>query len=153
MHTTIEMLDEIKRRAGGISDYALAKQLRVTRGTLSFYRTGRGFPGPETALLIAEILNLDPGYVLAIIESERAASEPVRRAWRKIAEQLAAVVLAIGILASPPAPAAPQVQSGQCALCKHLRRAGYHRLLRELLLLLAHFVLPLSHTWKPLRNA
>lgn len=85
MRTTIEFLDALKARNGGASDYKIAKILGVTQQSVSRYRTGRDFFGSEIAIKVANLLQLDIGYVLACTHLERAKSEPERQAWQGIA--------------------------------------------------------------------
>jgi len=54
------------------SDYAIAKKLEITRGTVSNFRLGKSFPCTETAYNIAKILYLNPLKVVFSVELERA---------------------------------------------------------------------------------
>jgi len=87
MRTTIEFLDALKSKHGGISDYALAKILGVTQQTVSRYRTGRDFLGDSTSICIAELLKIDAGYVIACVHSERARKESEKAIWQRIADR------------------------------------------------------------------
>lgn len=129
METTNQLLDAIKARYGLPSDYALAAKVGITRSGISGYRHGRTKLGDEQALKVAELLELDEGYVLACMEAERTHSEAARRAWEKLATRLksggvaAALLLLVATPAPTPANAAPLLASaGDCILCK-IRRA------------------------------
>jgi plasmid maintenance system antidote protein VapI len=120
MKTTTELLDAVKTRYAIPSDNALAPRLGITRSMVSRYRNkGEAF-GDETALRVAELLDLDPGYVLAVMHSERASNEAARTAWAKLAERLktggvaAALVLLVTAhgLSPTPAQAAPVHEFG-----------------------------------------
>lgn len=134
MDTTIELLDKVKSRYHLPSDYALAAKLGVTRAGISGYRHGRSKLGDEAAIKVAELLEIDPGYVLACMEAERAQSAAGRTAWGKLAERLKSggAVAALLLLVSAPAPtptnAAPMLASSvECILCKIRAALGVAR--------------------------
>lgn len=97
---TIDFIDEIKKRGLARSDYAVAKLLGTTRSCLSNYRTGRSQLDDETALKVAAVLQLEPGYVLACIHAARAKDPAVMSAWQRAAEacRRGAAAIMIGIL-------------------------------------------------------
>ena len=101
MQTTLEFIDALKARHGLDSDYAIAKLLDITRASLSSYRTGKTHFSDDVAIRVAELLELDAGYVMACIASERARSPQVKAQWKHTAEMLygiaATVTIAIGV--------------------------------------------------------
>lgn len=108
MKTTVEFLDAVKARQGISSSYALAKSLGFAESRISHYYAGRRFLSDETALVIAELLDMAPGYVLACIAAERAETDVTRKAWSKAAKALAGTAVAIiagSALAWAPLPA------------------------------------------------
>jgi hypothetical protein len=96
---TVDFLDLVKRRHNVPSDYALAKLLGVRHQTVSMYRTADSTLGDQTALRVAELLELRPEYVLACVAAERAQVPGVRSAWLRAAQTLAAgvAVAAVGV--------------------------------------------------------
>lgn len=103
-----EMLDALAAKAG--SDRKAAPLLGISQVGVSAWRTGRAFPDDDKARRIAELLQLDAAYVLAIIHGERAKTPATRDTWRRIAAQFkdAAVVAALALGAASfgmPAPA------------------------------------------------
>ena len=94
MRTTVEYLDALRARHNLPSDYALSKLLNLTRSAVSSYRTGRTYFDDETAMRVAELLDLDPAHVLSIIAAERTKSEKVKKAWQRAAAATAALALA-----------------------------------------------------------
>lgn len=99
--TTADLLDQVKRRHGLSSDYALAKLMGWTTQRVSMYRNGARALGESPALQVAAALNVEPGYVLAIVAAERAESEEGRQAWERAAARLSvatAAVLAVWML-------------------------------------------------------
>lgn len=136
MKTTTELLDEVKARYGLPSDYALAAKLGMTRAGISGYRTGRTKLSGAIALRVAELLDLNPGYVLASMEAERTRNEAERAAWTKLANlvkhhgAVAALLIlaAVPSLAPTPSNAAPlKAGAGVCILCKLRRALDYVR--------------------------
>lgn len=104
MQTTIELLETVKDRYGIPSDRQLSLRLKITRAQISRYRTKGEAMGEEVALRVAELLELDPGYVLASMEAERTHSKAAKAAWERAAERLNAL--------------ARREASGDCILCK-----------------------------------
>lgn len=87
----------------------------------------RAWLGEDTALTVAELLDLNPGYVLACMEAERTHSEAARAAWTKLADLVkrhgaaAALLLlmAVPALTSTPANAAADKAAVRvCTLCQ-----------------------------------
>lgn len=104
-----DWIDRAKLAQGWDSDYRAARELGVTRGAMSQIRTGDSATlGEETALKVAEALQLDPALVLADQAMERARSESARTAWAAVLQRLggvaAGVLVAVGV-SSAPAPA------------------------------------------------
>jgi hypothetical protein len=100
--TTVELLDAVKAALELPSDYALAHRLGVSRQRVSMWRTSREGLGDDIALKVAELLELDPGYVLACLAAERTQRPAVRQVWEKVAEGLALVLFGAGLAGGPP---------------------------------------------------
>lgn len=110
MKTTTQWLDEAKNKHS-LSDYALAPKLGVGRGQMSKYRNGHDFLSDDVAIKLAELLGMDnPAEIIASAHAERAKSAEVREFWSAWAQRLggvaAGVLLAVGMTAPAPAPAA-----------------------------------------------
>ena len=119
MKGTVELLDEVKRRHGLTSDYQLHQRLGVTRAQISKYRTGRDYLSEETAVKVADMLQLERGVVLAWIAGERAKMPSARDAWRVLAERLGGTAAAV-LVAYLLAPALPDLTTAAAtvsALC------------------------------------
>lgn len=82
---TIQYIDSAKSRLG-VSDYALAKALKITPSTIYGYRAGRSHMDDETAIKIAAILGIHAGLVLLDMHRERAKTPQERSAWEDIFE-------------------------------------------------------------------
>jgi plasmid maintenance system antidote protein VapI len=90
--TTRQYLAEVKRALEISSDYALAKQLRVTRATMSLLANGHTAMGNTTAARVAEILDLPLARVIADMELERGSNHEL---WTRIRAAAAVLVGAV----------------------------------------------------------
>jgi predicted transcriptional regulator len=111
---TIKVLDRLNTKLA-MSDYQLHKLLGVSKATVSRWRVGKGSFSDTTALKIAEILDENPGYMLALAAAERATGEPERKAWTTAAKRLqrSAAAALVGLITLPLSKAAFQL----CILC------------------------------------
>ena len=114
---TLEFIDALKRQHSITSDYAAAQLLGLTRSQLSRYRNGKDYPSDDMAMKIADLMGLDPGYVVACIHAERAATEPTRQLWAGIAKRLEraglAAALAVFMLLGVAIPDASHAKNAQ----------------------------------------
>ena len=84
-----EWIDKLKSSKGFPSDYAAAKQLGLSRFTVSGYRQRIDATfDEEIALKVAAALAIAPVIVLADQAMERARSTEARSAWADIVEKL-----------------------------------------------------------------
>lgn len=95
MQIPAEFLDAIRARYGFTSDYKVAKLLGVPPQYVSRWRHGRGGMGDDVAARVAQLLELDVGYVLARLYEERATTEAARSVWRELAGRLGPVTVAV----------------------------------------------------------
>ena len=82
MKGTLDYLNEAKARLGLESDYALAKHLGLTVGTVSHYVNRRRVIDNYTAARLAEILGIDPIEIIATAEFEREKDEQRKSFWK-----------------------------------------------------------------------
>jgi len=123
--TYVEMLDTLCRRAG--SERKASVEVGISQASFNAWRRDRSYPDDEQGRRIAELLQLDPAYVLAVIHAARAKTNETRALWTRIATQfkdaamIGAVVIGAGIVPAP-AEAAPsgaqRAPSAPCVLCK-----------------------------------
>ncbi|HET8701044.1 MAG TPA: helix-turn-helix domain-containing protein [Nitrococcus sp.] len=124
---TIELLDALKERLSATSDYDLSRKMGWSRQRVSKYRSGRDTFGDDTAIHIAEILDFDPGEVLAWMHAERTDSPAVREAWQAIARRLHHGITPLFLLAlllppwQPPATTHSLYTSDQPGIQKVIR--------------------------------
>jgi hypothetical protein len=107
---SIQYLDAIRARYG-VSDYAAAPLIGVSKGAISAVRTNKSGFGEVPALRIAQLLEKNPHEVLAHLRAERAPNEEVKRVWLEIASKFAACVFALYFFAPPMVSAEPMVSS------------------------------------------
>lgn len=88
MKTASEYLDAIKTAHGIGSDYALSKITGFSRPRISHYRSGRSHFDDDAALVVADLLDLDPAEVLLDAVSSRAHSPAARAAFENIRARL-----------------------------------------------------------------
>lgn len=89
MKTTLEFLEAVRAKLGGASDYAIAKEIGVTRATVSKWRNGHGGFDDETAVRVARILDIDPAAVATAAHAERTKNPEVRKMWATLADRFA----------------------------------------------------------------
>lgn len=107
MRTTIELLNEAKRRRGLRSDYALGKALGCNPSYVSRWMKGRVTLGEEHALQLAELLGEDAGRILIELAAERAARAnrtELAAAWRQLARSAAIAFCAVFLGVALPVP-------------------------------------------------
>lgn len=119
-----EYCDAVKEKVGIESHYALAKRLGIAKQSITKLYAGGTFSN-ETALKVAEILEIDPLIVIADSEIEKAKVPEIRAVWENLAARIAAaVVMGVGVggmVASLMPPDALPLLDGVrsvCILCK-----------------------------------
>lgn len=116
-NTTQELIEALRARQGGATDYRIAKNMGWTPQVVSKYRHGRSQLDNRALLQVASALELSAADVvryMAQIEAERAHTVEQRATWAELCRQwggraasLALAVAASLILAKPdPANAA-----------------------------------------------
>lgn len=93
METTVDLLERLRTKNDGCSDYRLAKLLTVsTSSVVNYTKHGRTM-SDEVAIKLAELLDEHPGYVLACMAAERSQNPETVRIWEQISSQFAASIL------------------------------------------------------------
>lgn len=123
VETTIQFLDAVRVRHGLTSDYQLAKLLGVNKAAVSLLRQRKTRLGELTAMRVAALLDLSPGYVLACVAAERTKSADVRRAWRELAGRAAAIAAVAVLVGLAPSPLVPVAQAHDLTMCIMLNLA------------------------------
>jgi transcriptional regulator with XRE-family HTH domain len=89
---TVQYLDAVKARFGLVSDYSVAKKLGFTQTAVSQYRHGRRFFDDDAALIVAQVLDLEPIVVIAAANAERAKTPEAKARWESLMEKFSAPV-------------------------------------------------------------
>lgn len=111
MRTSIQWLDLAKQKHG-LSDYALAPRLGITKSQMSRYRTAADYLSDDAAIKLAALLEMDnPAPIIASAHAERAKTAEARGFWERWAAVAAGVVLAVGAVAAPSPAQASQADS------------------------------------------
>lgn len=124
-----EWIDQLKVARGWESDYRAAKELGVSRNTISNYRSKPDATMDEdTSIRVAQALGAQPELILVDQVIERSKNDEARsalqRALKRLGGAVAGVVLAAGLAAPSPAPAAtdPAAADGLCIMSNRKRR-------------------------------
>lgn len=123
-----EWIDKAAEQMGGASDYALAKQMGLTRGGISSYRRGRTHMDDDACIAVAEILGIDPIKVIADQQAERAKTERARAFWKRVTAAAVVIVSTATGVAAPTRSMAYAPSGGvtDYTLCAP-RRRRWHR--------------------------
>ena len=105
MKTTEDYIRDLHAHYGTHSTYALAKSMGLGDQTVRGWTKGHSFSEAH-ALLVAEILGVDPGEVLAASAAARSKCPQARAVWARIADQYSghAAGLALSVAALPYLP-------------------------------------------------
>lgn len=121
MSQTQQLIEQVRQKLDGATDYKIAKALDLPTGIMHYYVTGEREADTYACARIAEILDVDPLEVIAQVEAEAARTEKKRAYWRSLfsglkrhAHAVALCVIAGGLTLGPPgghAEAGPLVGS------------------------------------------
>ncbi|MCZ2495742.1 helix-turn-helix domain-containing protein [Xylophilus sp. Kf1] len=111
-----DWIDRLKTVKGWDSDYRVAKELGISRTTISNYRGRQSTLDEDMAVLIAELLGIELMEILLDQAGERAKSAKARKAFADAAMRLggkvASILLLAGIAAAPQVSRASERVSG-----------------------------------------
>jgi len=97
-------LDLLKEKLNVQSDYALSKELNLSRAKISNFRTGFRAFDDVTLFKVAEALGINPAVIQADLNLEKAKTPEKKKFWKetysKIAGTAAAVILSSGLVAN-----------------------------------------------------
>ncbi len=118
MHTTNELLDLVKSRHALPSDYKLGLVLGLSHNAVGHYRKGRTCLDDRVSIKVAELLDLDAGYVAACMHSERASDDTIKALWSRVAftlERSTAAALAVILSVVLLTPGESQASASVCS--------------------------------------
>ena len=89
MKSSLEIVEAVRAKLGGVSYYQVAKALGVRDSYIYNIKSGRDSLGKKSAMKAAEILDCEPAYLISITNMERADDETLRASWERIVQQAA----------------------------------------------------------------
>ncbi|MFA7399130.1 MAG: hypothetical protein WCZ98_01485 [Sideroxydans sp.] len=95
MKTTKDFIEMLKAKHGLKSNYAVAKLLNQTDTAVARWAHGKNSFSDETAMQFADLLELDPAYVVACMHAERAKLDAEKKLWERIATMSIGVTAAV----------------------------------------------------------
>jgi hypothetical protein len=102
MKTTADFLDALRVKLNLNSDGKLADYLGMHRQHVSRYRTMGGTFDDEMCIRVAEILEIEPAFVMASMHHQRAKNPKVKAVWEWTAQHLGGLAAALAVLAVLP---------------------------------------------------
>lgn len=103
--TTIELLiDEAKEKAGIKSDNALAKEIGITRQTMSDARHGRTTFGTYSRQRLADLTGRHIDEINALIEIETETDEAKKEYWKNFYKRLGGVAASLAVISITALP-------------------------------------------------
>lgn len=101
MTVTSEYIKQIERRYGTTNGKELGRLLGVAEMSISRYRKeSHGF-ADDVAVRAAQLLDIDPGVILAELQIERAPEGIAKEMWSKVLKQLTAAGMTAVVLMTP----------------------------------------------------
>lgn len=84
MENFVDLLEEVKRKQGLKNTLELGKFLGISQAHIYKIVDGRGVPGDENCVRIAEVTGYDPSYVIALAHKSASKRQEVTAAWDEI---------------------------------------------------------------------
>lgn len=107
MKNTADFLDALRVKLDVPSDYALGAKLGMHRQQMSRYRTLQTTFDDEASMRIADILEIDPAFVVASMHAQRAKRSEEKKLWERIATSMAGVTVILALVAILPTTTLP----------------------------------------------
>jgi predicted transcriptional regulator len=82
MTQTQTLIEQVRAKMDGATDYKIAQALDIPTGIVHYYVKGDRAADSYTCARIAEILEQDPLEIIAQVEAEAARTEKKREYWR-----------------------------------------------------------------------
>jgi plasmid maintenance system antidote protein VapI len=86
--TAQQLLELLRAKLGGVTDYRLAKVLGMYPQGISTVLTAGGTLSDENAVKLALELGLDPAYVIICMHWQRAKDDTTRAVWEDAASKI-----------------------------------------------------------------
>jgi predicted transcriptional regulator len=82
MTETQQLIEQVRVKLDGATDYKIAQVLDLPRNIVSYYVHGEREADAYACARVAEILERDPLEIIAQVEAEAARTEKKRQYWR-----------------------------------------------------------------------
>lgn len=108
MQSSVDILNAVAKKLGGVTDYRIAKDIGIHQATISSVRAGRCSLSRENCAKAAEVLGCEVGALIAIVTAEREENPDIRKSLLRVARKgmaAAALVAAVGVCTAPAPPA------------------------------------------------
>lgn len=130
MKTAAQYLDAIRDRHGLNSDRKAALALGLSQTAIARFRSGAETFSDETAVKVAELLELEAAEVMIAAHAQRSRDPRTRALWEDLAKKAgyaAGIALLAGSMAAVPAPAraAAAACSSALGIMSTRRRSGF----------------------------
>ncbi|BCX89519.1 hypothetical protein MIN45_P1892 [Methylomarinovum tepidoasis] len=121
MKSTLEYIEEAKKKLGISSDNELAKRIGVNRAAVSQWKHGKSTMDVYACFQIAEILGIDPVEIITAANLEREKKEERRRYWEKFSRMRGwAAMLILGVISVIySTPGAGNINGKKYTLCEY----------------------------------
>lgn len=86
--TAQQLLELLRAKLGGVTDYRLAKVLGMAQQSISTIMVNGGTLSDENAVKLALELDLPPSYVIICMHWQRAKDATTRAAWEDAATKV-----------------------------------------------------------------
>lgn len=118
MNPITDLIDEAKRKAAIPSDYALAKEIGVTKQTISAAKHGRTTFGAYTRQRLADLTGRNIDEINALIEIATETDEKKREYWLNFSKRFGGIAAGVSTLFFSTDLIAPAMELAQhCVLC------------------------------------
>lgn len=82
MTETQQLIEQVRTKMEGATDYKIAQVLDIPRNVMHYYVAGERAADAYACAKIAEMMERDPLEVIAQVEAEAARTEKKRQYWR-----------------------------------------------------------------------
>jgi len=124
MKNTADFLDALRVKLDLPSDGQLADHLGLHRQYISRYRRLTVTFDDEMAMHVADMLEIDPAFVVACMHAQRAKRTEEKQLWERIATSMAGVAAVLVVVYALPFIDLPLYDAGSiiapedCILCQ-----------------------------------
>lgn len=115
-------LDDLIKKGTVKNDSDTARKMGLSRTTISKWRSGDRTPDDDEAVKLAELLQREPGELLAECGAARAKTPATRQAWERIAARMAISITLCACVIHPSQSEAQSVTKARNLLFSEIRK-------------------------------